>query len=152
MRRWTFIVLAVLAVAVAAVALLLPRIVDLNKYRAPITARIEQATGGEASVGSISWGIANGLRLQVEGLTLRNAAVLPGDIELPRIDATLSVLPLLKEELVVQELRLERPVLAWFRVSRPRPRKSVSASKVCSSGIHTTTTNPTFATRPVQEA
>lgn len=133
-RKRFLIGLAVLAFLVIVVYLVLPRVVDLNRYRDAISANIEEATGGKAKLDHISWGIAGGLWLELKGLTVQDATVVPGDIELPRVFATVSIFPLLKKQIIVQELRLERPALA-IRLP-PHP---VTKGEAGQPSAHTTT-------------
>jgi uncharacterized protein involved in outer membrane biogenesis len=112
--RWkkVGIILAVLAVILIAAALIVPRFIDLNRYNGFITSQLEAATGGKVTLGPLSWGISNGLWLEADGFTLKGSNRFPGDVDLPRISARVSILPLLSKKLVVDELLLQRPVLA----------------------------------------
>ena len=106
------IILAVLAVIVIAAVLIVPRFIDLNRYNGFITSQLEAATGGKVTLGPLSWGISNGLWLEADGFTLKGTSRFPGEVDLSRIYARVSIIPLLSRKLVVDKLLLESPVLA----------------------------------------
>lgn len=119
------IILAVLAVIVIAAALIVPRFIDLNRYNGFITSQIEAATGGKATLGPLNWGISNGVWLEADGFALKGATRFPGDVDLSRIYAKVSVLPLLSKKVVVDELLLQRPVLAVSLAPSPDQERKV---------------------------
>jgi uncharacterized protein involved in outer membrane biogenesis len=110
-RRWKTlgIVLAILALGMIAVAIVLPRLLDLNAYRGIIASQIEDATGGTVSLGRLSWGISNGLWVEADGLSIANASAFPGDLRLSRLSASLALRPLLSKQIVLNRLLLDRP-------------------------------------------
>jgi uncharacterized protein involved in outer membrane biogenesis len=112
--RWkkVGIILAVLTVIVIAAALIVPRFIDLNRYNGFITSQLEAVTGGKVTLGPLNWGITNGVWLEADGFALKGATGFPGDVDLSRIYAKVSVIPLLSKKVVVDELLLQRPVLA----------------------------------------
>jgi uncharacterized protein involved in outer membrane biogenesis len=112
--RWqkVGIILAILVLIVIAVALILPRFIDLNRYNGFITSHLEAATGGQLTLGHLRWGISRGVWLEADGFALKGATRFPGDVDLSRIYARVSVLPLLSRKVVVDELLLQSPVLA----------------------------------------
>ncbi len=78
------IVLGLLAIILIAAVFGLPRLLDLNRYRGAIAAEIEKATGGKAALGRISWGIATGLWVEADGLSIARA---------PRLSRSISPSP-----------------------------------------------------------
>ena len=50
-------------VAVTA-ALIIPKLIDLNRYKGLITSEIEKAMGGKVTLGHLSWGVSNGIWLE----------------------------------------------------------------------------------------
>ncbi|MEJ2431094.1 MAG: AsmA-like C-terminal domain-containing protein [Deltaproteobacteria bacterium] len=125
--RWkkVGIIVAVLAVIVIAAALIVPRFFDLNRYNGLITSQIEAATGGEVTLGVLSWGISNGLWLEAGGFALKGSSRFPGAVALSRLYARVSILPLLSKKLVVDKLVLESPVLTVNLASSSDKRKKV---------------------------
>lgn len=110
-RRWKTlgIALAILAIGLIAVAIVLPRLLDLNAYRGLIASQIGDATGGTVSLGRLSWGISNGLWVEADGLSVTNASAFPGDLRLSRLSANLALRPLLSKQIVLNRLLLDRP-------------------------------------------
>jgi len=108
-KRWkkAGIIIAVLAVVVIAAALIIPRLIDLNRYKGRITSEVEKAVGGKVTLGHLTWGIANGVWLEADGFALKGATVFPGNVDLSRIYAEVWVLPLLSRRVVVKELLVE---------------------------------------------
>ena len=125
--RWkkVAIILAVLAVIIIVVALIVPRFIDLNRYNGFITSQLEAATGGKVTLGPLNWGISNGVWLEADGFTLKEASRFPGEVDLSRIYAKVSVLPLLSKKVVVDELLLQSPVLAVSLATSPAQEKKV---------------------------
>jgi len=111
--RWkkVGIILAVIAVIVIAAALIIPRFIDLNRYNGLITSQLEEAMGGKVTLGHLSWGITNGVWLEADGFVLKGATRFPGEVNLSRVYAKVSVIPLLSKKVVVDELLLQSPVV-----------------------------------------
>jgi hypothetical protein len=103
--------LAVAGIVVVSTYFVLLKIVNLNQYHDDVVTAIQGLTGGKVSLGHMSWGITDGIWIDVQGLTIRDANFVPGDIELPQIYAKISILPILKKKIVVQTLRFDHPTL-----------------------------------------
>ena len=112
--RWkkVGIAIAVVLVVVIAAALIIPQFFDLNRYNELITSELEKAMGGEVALGQLSWGISNGVWLEADGFTSKGATAFPGELDLSRIYAKVSILPLLSKKVVVDKLLLDKPVVA----------------------------------------
>jgi uncharacterized protein involved in outer membrane biogenesis len=125
--RWkkVGIILAILALIVIAAALIVPRFIDLNRYNEFITSHVEAATGGKVTLGHLKWGISRGVWLEADGFALKGGTRFPGDVDLSRIYARVSILPLLSKKLVVDKLLLEKPVLAVKLASSSDEKKKV---------------------------
>jgi hypothetical protein len=109
-RKHVIVVLVVLAVTIAC-AIVVPRLVDLNRYRGNIESGIENALGGNVVLGNISWGIANGIWLKADRLAVREATAVPLDIDLTELYAKVAVRPLFSKKVVITDLELKRPVV-----------------------------------------
>jgi uncharacterized protein involved in outer membrane biogenesis len=142
--RWkkVGIVLAVLLVVAIAAALIIPQFFDLNRYNGLITSELEKAMGGKVTLGHLSWGISNGVWLQADGFTSKGATAFPGDLDLSRIYAKVSILPLLSKKVVVDTLLLEKPVVAVNLAPSP-PQGKREANKPGSEGSGTPTAEDT---------
>ncbi len=89
----------------------LPKLIDPNNYHDLIVKNMKEAIGGEISLGHMSWGIANGVWLEVDGFSIVNAPDIPGDVKLSRIYANAAVLPLLTKKVVLKKVLIESPEL-----------------------------------------
>jgi uncharacterized protein involved in outer membrane biogenesis len=87
--------------------IIVPKLLDLNRYNSLITKQVEKALGGKVRLGHISWGIAKGLYIEADGFSISNAPTFPLDLELSRIYAEVSPVPLLSKKVVIKELLLE---------------------------------------------
>ena len=96
-KRWKKIgiILAVLTVIAVTAALIIPKLIDLNRYKGLITSEIEKAMGGKVTLGHLSWGVSNGIWLEAEGFASKDATIFPGEVNLSRLYARVSFLPLL---------------------------------------------------------
>lgn len=105
------IILVVLAVLIVVAALVIPKLLDPNRYSGFIAAQIEKGVGGKVSLGHITWGITHAVWLEVDGFSIEDASVFPGDLKLARLYAKVSIPPLLAKKVAVKELLLEGPVV-----------------------------------------
>lgn len=128
--RWkkVGIILAVLAVVVVAAAIIIPQFLDLNRYNGLIKSELEKAMGGKVTLGHLSWGITNGVWLEADRFAVEGATAFPGDMDLSRIYAKVSILPLLSKRVVVDQLLLESPVVA-VRLAPSTVQEKKTASK-----------------------
>jgi uncharacterized protein involved in outer membrane biogenesis len=139
--RWkkVGIVLAVVLVVAIAAALIIPQFFDLNRYNELITSELEKAMGGKVTLGHLSWGISNGVWLKADGFTSKGATAFPGEVDLSRIYAKVSILPLLSKKVVVDKLLLDKPVVALNLAPTP-PEGKKAATKPGSEGSEKPTT------------
>jgi len=119
------ILLVIVAILLIGAALVVPRLIDLNRYNDFLVAQLENLTGGRVSLGPLTWGITNDIWLQVDGLSVEGATLFPGDLKLSRIDARVSLLPLLSKRVVVDELLLEGPFVTIRLVPTPGEKEEV---------------------------
>ncbi|MBW1772300.1 MAG: AsmA-like C-terminal domain-containing protein [Deltaproteobacteria bacterium] len=101
------IILAILVVLGAVVAIIVPRLIDPNEYHGRIVSEVQKAVGGEVRLGHITWGISKGVWVEVDGFSVKDAALFPGDVELIRVYARISLIPLLSKKIVLGELFLD---------------------------------------------
>lgn len=112
-RKKLAIILGILLLILVVVVFTVPRLIDLNRYKASIVSAIEKAVGGgKAQLGRITWGLHAGLWLEVEGFSLKGAPGVLGDVELKRVHTDISLLPLLAGKIVVRNLLLEDPAVS----------------------------------------
>lgn len=129
------IILVVLGVLAIAAALVIPKLMDPNRYSDLMASQIEAATGGKVSLGHITWGIADGIWFEVDGFSLTDATAFPADLEFPYIYAKVSIIPLLAKKIVVEKLLLEGS-LVRVRLE-PTPHENEEAAKMLSPAVGT---------------
>jgi len=115
-RRRLWFVLGAIALVVVVVALALPALLDVERYRGHIESALQRATGWDAELGTLDLSLLRGLALTVSPAGLRAPG---GDSKLEiaaiRIDAEL--FPLLSGELNVRKIELVRPEITLVRPS-----------------------------------
>jgi hypothetical protein len=142
-RKKLAIVLGGFVLLVLLAVLFVPKLLDPNRHHNRIVSELEKALGGKVRLGHISWGILNGLSVEVDGLEVTGASVFPMDFKLSRIDVGVSVLPLLEKKIVIDHLRLESPDVR-LRL-QPGPQEATRENKPLSAG-----SNPTRVVLPVE--
>jgi uncharacterized protein involved in outer membrane biogenesis len=90
-----------------------PSLVDINRYRPQVAALLEKATGKPASIGRLELTILPHLAIQVDNFELGNPSGFPhGDFfKSQRIYALLEARPLLNRQIVIQSLIVKGPVI-----------------------------------------
>src|SRR5215472_10495305 len=107
----------ILVVLLVAAAVLVPRLVDINRYHSQIQAEIEKQLGRQVSLGEM------GLTLFPPSLSVQNATIAdaPGFGEghpfatVERLYIAVQFWPLLHKEVVIKSLQLERPRIEVIR-------------------------------------
>jgi hypothetical protein len=108
-RKKLAIALGSLVLLVLLAGLLVPKLLDPDRWHNRIVSELEKALGGKVSIGDISWGILKGLWLEVDGFEITGASAFPMDAKLSRLYADVALLPLLEKRIVLKDLRLESP-------------------------------------------
>jgi AsmA protein len=116
MVKWVLVTVAVTVVIFIVAALVLPRLVDPNRYKAQISAMVLQKTGKELTIGGdIEWRVFPGVALGVTDVALRE----PGDATIPPIASitearvSLGLLPLIRKQIEVGRVDLEGASFSW---------------------------------------
>ena len=104
------IVLGAIAALIVAAVIIIPKLIDLNRYNRLITQQLEKSLGGKVRLGHISWSLAKDLHIEADGFSISNSPTFPLDLELSRIYAEVSPIPLLSKKIVIEELLLEGAV------------------------------------------
>lgn len=115
--KWAGAGVAGLLVLAVLAGLLLPALVSLERYRSLLAGRIGKALGREVSLGALSVSLWRGLGAEATGVRVAQA---PGFGEAPLLTAEtlrlhVQLLPLLRGQVKVSSLTLERPRLLLLR-------------------------------------
>jgi uncharacterized protein involved in outer membrane biogenesis len=128
--RSLVITLILLVAVIAAVLATAPYLVDWNDYRGPLTRQAEAITGGAVAIeGRISFSL-----LPSPTLTLARTRLTGGSVggraqlAVDRIDLRLRMLPLMRGEIQLGDIRLVRPILELDR-SHDQGAQSPSAGR-----------------------
>jgi hypothetical protein len=100
---------ACLAAALIVSMLMLPKFLDLNRYKGFIVSKIQEATGGEVTLGKLSWKFSNGIWLNADEFSFVDNKRFLARIELSRLTANISIIPLLWKNVVLKHLVLDKP-------------------------------------------
>jgi hypothetical protein len=126
-NRKPAIAIGILVLVAIIAGLLLPRLIDPNRYNGRMVLVIEKALGGKVRIGHITWGLLKGLWFEVDGFEIIDASAFPIDFKTSRIHAGVAIAPLLAKKIVLKHLRLESPHVQW-RLQRG-PQEAVQERK-----------------------
>jgi uncharacterized protein involved in outer membrane biogenesis len=112
--------------------LLIPRLLDPDRWHSRIVSELEKALGGKVSIEDISWGFLRGLWLEADGVEITGASAFPLDIKLSRLYADVAILPLLDKKIVLHHLNLESPDVQ-LRI-QPEPQGASQEQKPAAAG------------------
>ena len=115
-RRWWLWALGGLLAIVLAAGLILPALVDVERFRPQIEAVLQDSTGWEAELGDIELSLFRGA-LGVRPASLTAPGADTSKIEIGRIDVKAALLPLLSKQLRVESILLVRPEIVLVRPS-----------------------------------
>jgi uncharacterized protein involved in outer membrane biogenesis len=102
-----FVILAILCV------LVVPMLVDVNRYRPQVAALLESSTGKHARIGRLHLTLVPHIAIRVDDFALENPdGFPPGDFfKAQQIDALLETGPLWARQIVIQSLNVKNPVI-----------------------------------------
>lgn len=113
-RRKVVLTLALLLAAVLAVlAVVVPRLVDVDRYRPDVVAQIEKTTGKRTEIGHLSLSILPTLSIRVDEFDLANPPGFPEGhlLTARRIYAVVDAAALWQRQIVIKSLQLEQPAV-----------------------------------------
>jgi uncharacterized protein involved in outer membrane biogenesis len=108
------VTVALLLVGLLAVLLVVvPRLVDIDRYRPEVVAQIEKAAGKKTEIGHLSLSILPTLSIRVDEFALGNPPGFPEGYLLTarRIYGVVDAAALWQRQIVVKSLQLEHPVV-----------------------------------------
>jgi hypothetical protein len=132
-RRHWLLWLAVTVGVFLAIALGLPRLIDLDRYRESLASVASKNLGATVELGHIHWGMGNGLWLKVESLTVTGGLLRHSQLRAGTIYVRIAIAPLLtRRQLVVQELIVNAPQLTLQLTDPPDqiPAQDTAPTKV----------------------
>jgi uncharacterized protein involved in outer membrane biogenesis len=113
-RRKVVLTLALLMVGVLAVlVVVVPRLVDVDRYRPEVVAQIEKATGKKTEIGHLSLSVLPTLSIRVDDFALANPPGFPEGYLLTarRIYGVVDAAALWQRQIVIKSLELDQPVV-----------------------------------------
>jgi uncharacterized protein involved in outer membrane biogenesis len=113
-RRKIILTLALLfAMALAILAFVIPRLVDVDRYRPEAAAEIEKATGKRAEIGHLSLSVVPTVAIRVDDFALDNPPGFPEGrlLAARRIDVEVDAAALWRRQVVIKALQLEQPAV-----------------------------------------
>ena len=115
-RRWFLWALGSVVVLVLAAGLVLPSLIDVERFRPQIERVLQESTGWDAELGDIELLLFRGA-LSVSPASLTAPGGDTSRIEISRIDVKAGLLPLLRKELRIERIRLVRPEILLVRTN-----------------------------------
>ena len=111
------IIVAVFILLLLIAAIFTPFVVDLNKYKGTILARLKPYIGRDVDFQNIELTVLTGLGVEIEGLTVSESPDFPGGdfLQLKNLNVKIQLLPLLKKEFKVKKIMLDQPVVHLVR-------------------------------------
>jgi hypothetical protein len=118
-RRWPRIVTIALLGVVAAAAITLPMLLDVERHRERIERALREATGWEASLGEIDLSVLRGLALTVSPASLE-APTGGSRFEVGKIAIRATLMPLFRGRLEIESIELVKPDITLVRPDAER--------------------------------
>jgi uncharacterized protein involved in outer membrane biogenesis len=141
-KKYLIIAAVFLGFLVLVCVLVVPRLIDVNRYRPQVAALLESETGKPASIGHLQLTLLPHLAIQVDNFTLGNPKGFPrGDFfKAQKIYALLQAGPLWHRQIVIQSLIVEEPVIhllsnaagRWNYENPPTPAREKTAAPASS--------------------
>jgi uncharacterized protein involved in outer membrane biogenesis len=164
-------VLIVIVVLVAALAIIIPMLIDVDHYRSQVIAHIEEETGKPAEIGRLSLTIFPALTIRVDDFALGNPPGFPKGylVKTRRISVVVDRDALWDRKVIIKSLELDHPVISllsdirgkWNFENPPKPKAAAKQaasdpssftlgviSKVSISGADLTAANLLASGRP----
>lgn len=122
-RRKVILALAlILTVLLAALVIIVPRLVDVDRYRPEVVAQIERHTGKKSEIGHLSLSAFPILAIRVDDFTLANPDGFPQGnlLTARRIYCEVDAAALWRRQVVIKSLEFDQPVLQLLSDARGR--------------------------------
>jgi AsmA family/AsmA-like C-terminal region len=142
-RKIALIVLAILIVVMAGLAVMVPMLADINRYRPEVAKHLEEETGKPVEIGHLALRVLPSVAIRVDDFSMGNPPGFPRGtfVKAGRIYAVVDALALWHRQVVVKSLELDDPVLnllqdatgRWNFENPPAPRSAQPAASGPSS-------------------
>jgi uncharacterized protein involved in outer membrane biogenesis len=111
-RKTALIFVTTAVVLLATLLFLVPRLINVDRYRPQAIAYLERRTGKRIEIGKLALSFSP-LSLRVDGFAARNPPLFPPGyiVQIARVDANLDATALLHRRVVIKELVLDQPVI-----------------------------------------
>ena len=112
-RRGTALVVAgIAAIILLALILVVPPLINVDRYRPQVISYLQEATGKQIEIGRLALTFFP-VTIHIDRIGVKNPPIFPAGyvIQVARIDAELSVGALLHRQVVIKSLVLQDPVL-----------------------------------------
>jgi AsmA protein len=118
----SLVVAGTLCAVVLAAALILPLLIDVNRYKPVITEQIRAATGRSVDLGTMSLAVLPSPSLSVGPLRVSDSALYPARdaLSAETLSIRVGLLPLLRGRVIVKSIVLKKPTLTLIRDVRGR--------------------------------
>jgi len=114
-RAWLLPLLATIVAIVVLGASLAPRLLDLDTYKQDIVAQVKAALKRDLRYETGEFSLRLGPAFSFTGVTIKEKVGSGDFITADRLTVRIAILPLLRRELVLSRIQLERPVLQLWR-------------------------------------
>lgn len=120
--RLAVVALITLAAILLVVAIVVPRMVNLDRYRPEVIANIERGTGRSVAIGRLSVSILPRLAVRADDIAIGNPSGFPEGhlLEVKRVYAEINLRRLLDREVEVSSLKFDRPAVNLLETSDGR--------------------------------
>ena len=110
--KTTFTVLGIIALLLGLVVLLLPTVLNVDRYRSQVISYLEEKTGKQVEISNLSLTFFP-LAIHVDGLGVKNPPIFPPGyiVKVAHIDAGLGTRAFLHRQVAIQSLVLDQPVI-----------------------------------------
>ncbi len=110
-KKLALAALITLALILIAVAIIVPRLVNLDRYRPQVVANIERGTGRSVEIGRLSLSILPVIAVRADNIAIGNPPGFPEGhlLDIERVDAELDARALLYRQVVVRSMEFDHP-------------------------------------------
>lgn len=111
-HKTELIIVTIAVVLLAALLFVVPKLINVDRYRSEVIAYLERKTGKQIEIGNLALSFSP-ISVRVDGFGAKNPPLFPPGyiVQVAQIDAKLDAAALLHRRVVIKELVLDRPVI-----------------------------------------